>query len=425
MSAPAVLFSDGELSEVLERRARAMEDELAKAPEEHLLQVDTDQWAEALALRYALSTPVLEPENWWMDPPEEIKVDVRYDGFSRLIDDFSRPALVNGFRNVVHVPYKGDPALFKFSPNSRDSNPPRADIGSDDIRLVVEYPADAPQDVKAQAEIIIASIQKYLGWVREAVDSNTHGLDARARAAIQARRQRVQDAYERLQETGIPMRRPGASTKTYIADVLVRRPAPALIGSRGDAPIALEPVLSDTIFEHILRVIRSTGEAMERSPGTYVGMGEEDRRQVLLTALNTHYQGLTTAEAFNVSGKTDLLVRHPEGRNLFIGECKFWEGQKAFSQTIDQLFSYSAWRDSKLAVVMFVGERDLTSVLEKARKALTAHPQFAELRPAKGETEMRAIMSWPGDVGRLADLSVLFVHIPAASRSAGPARSGT
>jgi hypothetical protein len=160
------------------------------------------------------------------------------------------------------------------------------------------------------------------------------------------------------------------------------------------------------------KIIRSAAEGMERSPKTYAPMGEEDGRQVLLTALNTHYRGQVTAEAFNVSGKTDILVRHPEGRNLLIGECKFWGGAKSFSETIDQLFGYRAWRDTKLAVVMFVREKDLTSVVEKARETLAAHPQFVEWRDAATETELRAKMSWPGDERQYADLNVFFVHTP-------------
>ena len=83
---------------------------------------------------------------------------------------------------------------------------------------------------------------------------------------------------------------------------------------------------------------------MDNNPQTYAGMGEEARRHVILDALNTHYSGAGTAEGFNFGGKTDILIRH-EGRNLFIAECKFWSGQKGFTETLDQLFGYQAWRD--------------------------------------------------------------------------------
>jgi len=40
----------------------------------------------------------------------------------------------------------------------------------------------------------------------------------------------------------------------------------------------------------------------------------------------------------------------------------------------------SAWRDTKLAIVMFVREKNLTAVVEKARAALEQHPQLVERR---------------------------------------------
>jgi hypothetical protein len=180
-------------------------------------------------------------------------------------------------------------------------------------------------------------------------------------------------------------------------------------------PMVLEPVLGDEVFEHILSVLRLAAAQMERSPKTYEGMGEEDRRQVLLTALNTHYSGDGTAEAFNVGGKTDILVRH-EGSNLFIGECKFWGGQKVFTATIDQLLGYQAWRDTKLAIIMFVREKGLTSIIETARKTLGDHPQFVEWQDAATEMELRAVVSWPGDQRRHADLNVFLVSTPKSDK---------
>jgi hypothetical protein len=46
-------------------------------------------------------------------------------------------------------------------------------------------------------------------------------------------------------------------------------------------------------------------------------------------------RGRAHAEAFNVTGKTDILIRH-DGRSLFICECKFWTGQDGFTATVDQ-----------------------------------------------------------------------------------------
>src|SRR5439155_23324461 len=145
----------------------------------------------------------------------------------------------------------------------------------------------------------------------------------------------------------------------------------------------------------------------------YAGIDEEARRQVFLRALNSHDHGQAAAQAFNVAGKTDIVVRF-EGQSLFIDECKFWQGAKSFTEAIDQLFSYSSWRDTKLALIMFVGERDLTAIVCKTKKAIQQHRQVVSLRSAGGETEFRATMRWPGDDERLADLNVFLFQTPAA-----------
>jgi len=161
----------------------------------------------------------------------------------------------------------------------------------------------------------------------------------------------------------------------------------------------------------VLGILRSACVSMERSPGTYAGMSEEDRRQVLLIPLNTQYREQASAEAFNVTGKTDILLKW-EDQNLFIAECKIWRGVKSFTEAIDQLFSYAAWRDTKLAVVMFVGEKNLSDIVDKAHHALAEHPQFHEWGSADNEQELRATMRWPGDDRRRGHLNVFFVHIP-------------
>jgi hypothetical protein len=249
------LFSEGELRDALESHARGMDAEIAKAPEEHLMQVDEDEWVAALVERYRIEAPELKRDDWWMDAPTEIKVDVRGDS-SRAIFDDSSPVLVDGFRVVVHIPFSGKADVFRFRPSTFNWNPPIAEIHDGEARLVIEYPADAPRDVKAEAEGVLSRVEAFLGWARSDVEAFNAGLEQRARRAIQGRRSRVREAYDWLQETGIPMRKGDETAKTYIADVLVRLPSPSIPLASASTSIALEPVLSDTVFEHILKVIR-------------------------------------------------------------------------------------------------------------------------------------------------------------------------
>jgi hypothetical protein len=389
---PDLLFNSGHLSDALEEIERQLLAEVGQAPEAQLLQVDEDEWVKALAERYAVEAPDLHAEKAWMSRPEEVQVDVSHQSFQRAIIDPSTPTYIAGYRVVAHIPFTGDTSVFSLRPSSFTFNPPRAGVGDDELVDVVDYPHDMPIDIKARVDELVRKVEQYLVSARADIGQHNDGLEGVARSAIQNRRARVQRNYEHLQATGLPMGPPDEDPKTYIADVLVRRPAPVLPMTPTSTPMPLEPVLADQVFEHILGVIRSVGQDMERSPKTYADKGEEDRRHIMLAALNTHYRGQATAEAFNVTGKTDILIRH-EGSNLFIAECKFWSGPKGFDETIDQLFGYRAWRDTKLAIVMFVREKDLTSIVDKAREVMAGHPQFVAWKRATTETELRALMS--------------------------------
>jgi hypothetical protein len=411
-----LMFNEGDLRLALEGQTKKMTAAVDAESEENLNQADTGEWAAALAHHFAVACPGLKTDRVWMEPPKEVGVDVSRDPMRAIIDPYS-DAVRNypGYRVVVHVPFEGDADVFKLRPSSFNFNPPRCRIKGDELVLTIEYPHDHPLDIDVTADGFIGSVSQWLAYAHTDIDSFNANLEQQARQAIERRHQRLEQRDAHLAQSKIPVRRPSESgKKTYIPDALVRRPAPSLPETRADdKPPQLEPVLDHRVFEHILGVIRMQGQQMEHSPGTYAGMGEEDRRHTLVATLNTHYAGRAHAEAFNNKGKTDILIRH-EGRNLFICECKFWSGIEGFRDTIDQLFCYAGWRDTKLAIVMFVREKGLTGILKKARAAVAEHETFVAWKNPASETELRATVHWPGDEERLADLNVFFVHTPQA-----------
>lgn len=104
-------------------------------------------------------------------------------------------------------------------------------------------------------------------------------------------------------------------------------------------------------------------------------MGEEELRDHLLLILNGNYQGQAAGEVFNRSGKTDVLVRTGD-RNVFIAECKVWDGAAKLTSAVDQLLSYLVWRDGKAALILFIRAKSPTEVIRRADEAISAHPQF-------------------------------------------------
>jgi len=185
----------------------------------------------------------------------------------------------------------------------------------------------------------------------------------------------------------------------------IARPTESSSGGGGDSWY-----LESAEYEHILRVISHMAYVMERSPTAFVKMTEEDLRQHILFQLNGHYVGKATAETFNFEGKTDLLIRH-EGRNGFIGECKFWTGPAGLVKTIDQLLGYTQWRDVKTAVILFNRNQNFTQVLGDVPKVVEAHPSYHRTLGYPSETGSRYVMHNRDDPNRELTMTVLVFDV--------------
>ena len=128
--------------------------------------------------------------------------------------------------------------------------------------------------------------------------------------------------------------------------------------------------------------------------------------------LSPHFASVT-GETFNKSGKTDILIRH-EGANVFVAECKFWHGVKAYLATIDQILSYLTWRDSKAAIICFVQNLKLNPVLEQIDSITRSHPCFVKHRGTIKAGWFQFDFHMQNDPSRQVFLAVLCFHLPAA-----------
>ena len=173
------------------------------------------------------------------------------------------------------------------------------------------------------------------------------------------------------------------------------------------------PELDETEhYEHMLEVISNMAHVMERSPQTFVGRGEEDLRTHVLAQLNGQYKGQATGETFNYEGKTDILVR-TDGQNIFIGECKIWKGAKSFKATIDQLLGYTAWHDTKTAIILFNRNKNTSTVLKHVPVLVKQHPNFKRaVGSYKHETGFRFILRHRDDENHELTLTVLVFDVP-------------
>jgi len=74
--------------------------------------------------------------------------------------------------------------------------------------------------------------------------------------------------------------------------------------------------------------------------------------------------------------------------------------------------SYTSWRDTKTALLLFNRGTQMSTVLGQINALLETHPQFKRHVPQNGETRFRAVLRQPNDANRELALTVLVFDVP-------------
>jgi hypothetical protein len=316
----------------------------------------------------------------------------------------------SGERIEVHVPFDGESELFHARANTWSTSAPRAAITDNELILRYDSPADHPREVRPLVDQALLDIEQYLNWQRPLIDAHNASLPAKAEQAIQLRRARLLAQSQRVETLGIPVRRRSDAPKTYALPTVRRKAAPKL-PLAATSQFKPQPVWAMQLYEQALKIMQDMALVMERSPEAFKSMDEEALRQHFLVQLNGQFEGKATGETFNMSGKSDILLREGD-RNVFIAECKFWKGPKAFSQAIDRLMGYATWRDGKTVLLVFNRGTDTFTVLSGIDMAVKAQSNCKRVVDWPHESGFRYVFHSNDDVNREVILTVLVFHVP-------------
>jgi hypothetical protein len=397
------LFHKYDLGSVIEGQRRAVSKAVAALSEAEILSSTVESLAERFEREYLLSTPVLHENERFMEKPQETDIEV-FDPWE------GRRVRARGYRMTLVVPFKGDHELFFCHPSTFTYNPPHAGVAPGTLTITRGVQQINADELKKAFDAEFATIKQWLGWVDGAVKTFNGTLRSQAQQKIERRREELKKAQDALAALGLPIKGGAEAPRTYSAPLPQPSRPPSMPQAAPVKP--LEPELAQQHYEHILSVVQHFAKTMERAPASFASMGEEEIRDHLLAHLNGHYPGQATGETFNVAGKTDILVRWQD-QNLFIAECKIWEGQVAFAKAIDQLRGYLGWRDRKAALFVFNRRKDVSQVLKKIRAAVQAHAAFKrELTSPLGEGSFRFVLSQPNDESAELLTSVLVFDVP-------------
>lgn len=410
-----LFYRKGTLSDLLFGYPRTLAEDVGRIDRAAILNTSLSDLVDHFVSKYTLEVPRLLREQAYVLDPEDAQVDVSHDR-SRFFRE-PGPHYMRGTLFSIVVPFEGDRDLFEMRPSSYSLSGVRGEIQKNLLVLRHTQLEGNAAAVKGDFDGRLADIESSLQTQRRDVHPWNTQLPAACRSLLEARKKKVLDGMNMAEALGFPLRRRVAST--YSVDV-PRRKVTIQMPRSGTAPYAPEPALDLKAYEDILEVIQSLSVMMERSPTAFAGMGEEHVRDHILVILNAQFAGNVTGETFNRAGKTDILIREKD-RTLFIAECKIWAGPKSLTEAIDQVLSYTSWRDTKVAVIVFNRRKEISNVLAAVPAAAAQHPCFKRVVEYKAEGGFRFSFGQRDDRNRELLLTVLVFDLPSPISQDGAA----
>lgn len=372
------------LADHLARALRAAHDELARLPADTIVAENEDVLISDLVDKHIPSPVSISWESATRSVPSETTV-----GFPEAFNR-NNVHIVPADAVTVRVPISGSAEILTMQA-STFSMGGEPDCQIRDGWVIIEI---VERDLTAQrVSERIAEVRRDLTKRSEWANSDVTGFRHRADIELREARARRRNQILRLRDLDAALPIPVTDTSTPRPPVPAQRKHVSLEQRRSQSAAGAvpEPHLDTAIYHDILDAVSHFMASFERTPQMAQNLGEEHFRDVLLANLNSYWQGQAGGELFNGAGKTDILIRH-EGRNVFIAECKIWHGPKGVGRALDQLLSYTVWRDSKAALIMVIRDAaDATAIIAKLHQAVREHPSFVMQAPAGRDEPARQV----------------------------------
>lgn len=414
------LFSGSSIASIRDVAVRGAWPHVYRFPEDQLSGNSPDVLARYVA-DLVMGEPVsLDTQSHWVEPRivPMSEFDDSVVGIPSAQDGVQPTADV--VQLSLHIPYTGTANVLKTVPSRSLGTPvPEATLTDHEVIItIIGKPGEDGQTAQRRLLVLEQDLQQWVDAVNDDVAGLKDEVEARARELVDQRISVRRQRDSMVAALTIPLRQVDAH---QALEVPVQRKAVTLETSptagAGNAP---EFALTGTVYEQIIQTTLGFTHALERRPTSARPLmaGEETMRDWLMFVLSANYEGPDGGNLFiggeteNGKGKTDILVRY-HGRNAFIGECKFWDGETKFDEAIDQLLSYIVWRDTKAALILFITRRNPTAVIRKAAARLAAHAAYGEtLEPADPDKRRDYRFVSPGDSERIISLALLPVVVP-------------
>lgn len=403
------------ISHHFEKILMDIKDIIHRQKDDYILNVNEQEYIEYLAQEFELNFVSFDFENITVDSyekevPSNLYCIERFMFYEDTVPMIKRPV----YR--YYIPYSGDISLLKYVPkDSFTLNPLEISVNQTELYVVVEIVdyQNNPESIKQEFEEKKRNLLTNFDKLKTDCEIFNSQLKHNIEEAFNKRKTEILSKTNILTQLGVPIRkRENVSTTFSIPNPKLREKIIIEKPIVNKDKILAEPTLDIKTYNEILKLINDVGKNLERMPSTYSGLREEALRDHINLVLDPNFQmGSVTGETFNKKGKTDIMLRY-DSSVVFVAECKFWQGESVYLKTIDQLLSYLTWRDSKVAVINFVKNKEISNVLEVIKQVTVNHPNYIAYTTDNDENWFNYKFHLNGDRGRKINLAVLSFHLP-------------
>lgn len=401
------IFYEEELSDYLKKRMQMVVSSINHEDDAYILNVNEEDYIKYKVSEVEIGTFEIHVDDIYASSSEKM-IPAEY-----FPNTFSVRQGQSYKKNVIkfHIPYSGDSKLLRCTPSSRIMWSMDVEITGKEFCFEIINFSDNANAIVKEKDSNIDGIMKQCSNLKVEINQFNENLEDTIRNAFKLRKDRILANSGILASLGVPIKKISAPKTFAVPDVnkkkkvIVSKPDVKQIG------YTPEPSLDESVYQEILKLVHDVGKEFERLPSLYADKEEEHLRDHFLMMLEPNFEGSATGETFNKKGKTDILLRY-QGSNIFIGECKFWRGKKSLLKTIDQLLGYLTWRDSKVAIIMFVPNKDFSTVLATMRESINEHSNFLRIVSDKETTWLNCEFHLNDDRNRIVKVAIMLYHTP-------------
>ena len=403
----------GSIREYLAPIVKSIDLEIESTSENYILTVSEEQYSEYLINKYTVENPEIHFSQVYADSYEKeiFAEDFPSQFYVHTGEKYKKPVI------QFFVPITGNSEVLKYFPGLNTLNigggSTNFEVENNNLKLeVIDFYND-PNKVKQIFDENVKNSHKKLNDLILDIKMFNNSLSGHITGKIRERKTKFLQKNEFMSSLGVPLKKKSDTSQTFsVPKPNLRTKISIIKPSVSNEVFKPEPTLNDEVYNQILKLINDIGKNFERLPSIYKDKGEEDLRDYIIITLDPNFEyGSVTGETFNKTGKTDIQLRY-DSSVIFIAECKFWTGEKGYLKTISQLLNYLTWRDTKASVIIFVRQKEFSSILEKVKEVTSSHENYLGFVSKSDENWFNYRFHLNGDKNREVKLAIQLFHLP-------------